>query len=203
MMISEGRHRPHGPRERPARHPCRAPRDLDQKPDGRLLGAEDGLHPSATLPPDRCHLDDAAVRIDRHHRDDTAIGEVYMVERTVGVREDLPALAVTLFKLWYEPLEIAGWEGEQKPIAGPIRWSSHTLVIGSLWLQVRPAGNRRPRSARKPWPVTASDVRARRRCASYCSVVSGSRPRAPFASLRDHGGPTTPSARRAGRWPGR
>jgi hypothetical protein len=81
---------------------------LHQKPDGRLLGAEDGLHPRATLPADRCHLDDGAVRIDRHHRDNAAIGEVYVVERTVGVHEDLPALAVDLFQLRHEALEIAG-----------------------------------------------------------------------------------------------
>jgi hypothetical protein len=43
-----------------------------------------------------------------------------MVERTVGVHEDLLALAANLFKLWREPLEIAGWKGEQKPVAGPI-----------------------------------------------------------------------------------
>ena len=80
--------------------------------------------PRATLPTDRCHLNDAAVRINRHHRDDTAIGEEYMVERTISVHEDLPALAANLFKLRHKPLEIAGWQGEQKPIAGPIRWGS-------------------------------------------------------------------------------
>ena len=75
---------------------------------------------AATLPPDRCHLNDAAVRINRHHRDDTAVGEEDMVERTIGVHQDLPALAVNLFKLRHELLEIAGWQSEQKPIAGPI-----------------------------------------------------------------------------------
>jgi len=29
-------------------------------------------------------------------------------------------LAANLFKLRHELLEIAGWQGEQKPIAGPI-----------------------------------------------------------------------------------
>jgi hypothetical protein len=33
------------------------------------------LHAAAALPADRCHLNDTAVRINRHHRDDTAIGE--------------------------------------------------------------------------------------------------------------------------------
>jgi hypothetical protein len=108
---------------------------LDKKLDGALFGAEDGLHPCAALPADRCHLDDAAVRINRHHRDDTDIGEVYMVERTISVHQDLPALAVNLLKLWHEPLEIAGWQGEQKPISRPIRWSIHALALGSLRLQ--------------------------------------------------------------------
>src|ERR1051326_1581984 len=61
--ISELRHRRHRPCERRARHPCRAARDLDQKSDGGCLGTEDGLDSRATLPADRCHLDDAAVRI--------------------------------------------------------------------------------------------------------------------------------------------
>ena len=43
-----------------------------------------------------------------------------MVERTVGIHEDLSALAANLFKLWHKLLEIAGWQGEQKPVAGPI-----------------------------------------------------------------------------------
>ena len=43
-----------------------------------------------------------------------------MVERTISIHQDLPALALNVFKLWHKQLEIAGWEGEQKPIAGPI-----------------------------------------------------------------------------------
>jgi hypothetical protein len=62
----------------------------------------------AALPSDRCHLDDAAVRINRHHRDHTAIGEEYMVERTISVHQDLRAKAANLFKLRHETLEIAG-----------------------------------------------------------------------------------------------
>jgi hypothetical protein len=93
---------------------------LDQKPEGGLLGAEHRFHTRATLPTDRCHLDDAAVLINCYYRDDTAIGEIYMVERTVGVHQHLPALAGDVFELRHEPLEIAGWQGEQKPIARPI-----------------------------------------------------------------------------------
>ena len=43
-----------------------------------------------------------------------------MVERTISVHENLLALAANVFKLWHESLEIAGRQGEQKPIAGPI-----------------------------------------------------------------------------------
>ena len=118
--ISEGRHRLHRPCERRARHFGCAPGDLDEKPDGGSLGAEEGLHTRAALPADRCHLNDAAVRINRHRRDDTAIGEEDMVERTIGVHQNLLALAANLFKFRHKPFEIAGWQGEQKPIAGPI-----------------------------------------------------------------------------------
>src|ERR1035437_3840494 len=86
---TEGRHRLHGPCERCARHLCCAPRDLDEKPDGRTLGTEDGLYTRATLPTDCCHLNDTSVRINRYHRDYTAVWEEYMVERTVGVHVDL------------------------------------------------------------------------------------------------------------------
>jgi len=100
---------------------------LDEKLHRGALGTQDGLNAAAALPSDRCHLDDAAVRINRHHRDDTAIGEEHMVERTIGVHQDLRALAANLFKLGLEPLEIAGGQRQQQPIAGPIRWSVHTL----------------------------------------------------------------------------
>src|SRR5215468_8313784 len=82
---SEGRHRLHGPCERRARHPCRIPRDLDEKPDGGTLGTEDGLHSRTTLPTHRCHLYDTAIRINRRRRDDAAVGEEHMVERTISV----------------------------------------------------------------------------------------------------------------------
>jgi hypothetical protein len=110
--ISEGRHRRHRAYEGRPRHLGCAARDLDQKPDRGSLGAEEGLHPGATLPTNRCHLNDAAVRINRHHRDDTAIGEEDMVERTIGVHENLPALAANVFKLRHESREIAGWQGK-------------------------------------------------------------------------------------------
>jgi hypothetical protein len=43
-----------------------------------------------------------------------------VVERTISVHQNLAALAWNAFKLWHKSLEIAGWQGEQKPIAGPI-----------------------------------------------------------------------------------
>jgi hypothetical protein len=43
-----------------------------------------------------------------------------MVERAICVHQDLRALAANVFKLRHEPLEIAGRQSEQKPIAGPI-----------------------------------------------------------------------------------
>jgi len=36
-------------------------------------------------------------------------------------------MAGNVFKLRHKPLEIGGWQGEQKPVAGPIWWSTHTL----------------------------------------------------------------------------
>jgi hypothetical protein len=93
---------------------------LDEKLGWGTLGTEGGLRTSAALPSDRRHLNDTAVGIDRHHRDHTAIGEEYVVERTIGVHQDLCALAANPFKLRHKPLEIAGGQREQKPIAGPI-----------------------------------------------------------------------------------
>ena len=88
--------------------------------DENIRLIEDGLHVRATLPTDCCHLNDAAVGINRHHRDDTTIGKEYMVERTIGVHQDLRALAANLFKLRHKPLEIARGQREQQPIAGQI-----------------------------------------------------------------------------------
>jgi hypothetical protein len=44
-----------------------------------------------------------------------------MVERTIGVDQDLRAAAANMLELRHDPLEIARWQVEQKPIAGPIR----------------------------------------------------------------------------------
>jgi hypothetical protein len=92
-----------------ARHLCCAPRDLDEIAGGGTLGTEGSLHSRTTLPTDRCHLDDAAICINRHHRDDTAVGEKYMVERTISVHQDLLAFAAYVFKLRHDLLEIGGW----------------------------------------------------------------------------------------------
>ena len=43
-----------------------------------------------------------------------------MVEETFGIYQDLLASAANIFKLRHKLLEIAGWQGEQKAIAGPI-----------------------------------------------------------------------------------
>src|SRR3984893_12852224 len=110
--ISEGRRRLYRPCESRARHPGCAARDLDQKPDGGCFGAEEGLHTGATLPTNRCHLNDAAVRINRDHRDHPAIGEEDMVERTISVHENLPALAANVLELRHESLESTGWQGQ-------------------------------------------------------------------------------------------
>jgi hypothetical protein len=85
---------------------------LDEKPDRGTLGAQNGLHSSATLPTDRCHLNDTAIRINRHRRDDTDVGEEYMIERTINVHQDLFAFAAYLFKLRYKLLEIGGWQSK-------------------------------------------------------------------------------------------
>src|SRR5271169_1800362 len=51
------------------------------------------------------------VRINRDHRDDTAIGEEDMVERTISVHENLRALAANVLELRHESLEISRWQG--------------------------------------------------------------------------------------------
>jgi hypothetical protein len=58
------------------------------------------VHP---LTADRCHLDDAAVRVNRYGRDHAAVGEEYMVERTINVDQDLLAFAADAFKRWHKP----------------------------------------------------------------------------------------------------
>ena len=106
-----------------------------------MLGTEDSLHIGEALPSDSCHLDDSAVRINRHHRDDSAIGEKNMVECTIGVHQYLRALATNLFKVRHKPLEIAGRQRQQKPVAGPIRQSvhRHSIALGSCSACRRPS----------------------------------------------------------------
>ena len=80
---------------------------------GRTLGTEDSLHSRTTIPTDRCHLNNAAICVNRHHhRDDTAIGEEGMIERTISVHQDLLAFAAYVFKLRHDLLEIGGWQGQ-------------------------------------------------------------------------------------------
>jgi hypothetical protein len=67
------------------------------------------LHTGATLPADRCHLNNTAVLINRHHRDDPAVGEENMVEGTISIHQDLLALTTDVFKLRQQLLEIGGW----------------------------------------------------------------------------------------------
>jgi hypothetical protein len=97
-------------RTKAARDILAAARDLDQKPDGGSLGAEEGLHTRAAFPTDRCHLNDAAVRIHCHHRDDAAIGEEDVIERTIGIHENLAALAANVFKLRHKSRDVARWQ---------------------------------------------------------------------------------------------
>jgi hypothetical protein len=35
-----------------------------------------------------------------------------MVERTIGVHQDLRAVAANAFKIRHQPIEIGGWQGE-------------------------------------------------------------------------------------------
>src|SRR6476620_3802401 len=70
--------------------------------------------------PSRCHLNDVAVFINRHDRDHTAIGKKHVVERAIGVQQDLTLLAGNRFKCRQKSFGIARWQGEKEPIAGPI-----------------------------------------------------------------------------------
>ena len=53
-----------------------------------------------------------AVCINRHRRDDTAVGEEYMIEGTISVHQDLFAFAAYLCKLRHKLLEIGGCQGK-------------------------------------------------------------------------------------------
>jgi hypothetical protein len=97
--ISEGWHRAQGTGESGTRYFRCAPRNLDEQSDGGTLGAEDGLETRATLSADRCHFYDTAVFIDSDHRDDATIREKNIVERAIGVQQDLTVLAGNRFKL--------------------------------------------------------------------------------------------------------
>jgi hypothetical protein len=70
-----------------------SPRNLDQQSHRGLLLPEEGLESSATLPANRCHFDDTAVRINRHDRYDATIGKKNIIERAIGVQQDLTVLA--------------------------------------------------------------------------------------------------------------
>jgi hypothetical protein len=93
-----------------------------------------------------------------------SVGEEYMVDRTISVHEDLPALAANVFELWHESLEIAGGQGEQKPIAGPIRQSVHNLKprpdrVSSKWKRdVTRRLSRNGGSAGAQMPHTVADI---------------------------------------------
>jgi hypothetical protein len=50
-----------------------------------------------------------------------------MVERTIGVHQDLRTPTTNLFKLRHKALEIAGGQCKQKPIAGQACCSFHAL----------------------------------------------------------------------------
>src|SRR3979490_2322034 len=96
--------------ERRPRHQCSASWNLNEEPSRGSLGTKDGLHSCATLPPNRCHLDDAAVRINRYNRHDPAVREIDVVERTIRIREDLLAQARNAGELRQKLLEITGWQ---------------------------------------------------------------------------------------------
>jgi hypothetical protein len=92
----------------------------------------------AALPPDGCHLNDPAVGVNGDGRDDTAVWEEDMIERTVSVDQDLFAPTANVLKLWHELLEIAGRQGKQEAIAGPIRRGVHTSLGSLPWSFRRP-----------------------------------------------------------------
>jgi len=48
-----------------------------------------------------------------------------MVEEAISVHQDLRAVAADALKLRHQPSEIGGWQGEQKPVAGPIGRGTH------------------------------------------------------------------------------
>src|SRR5206468_871990 len=95
--------------------------------DPSKYGAEEGLETCATLSAHRCHFDGAPVRIHRHYRDDTTIWKKNIIERAVGVLQDLTRSAGNPFKLRHQPLETAGWQSEDETIASPFWRPNHPL----------------------------------------------------------------------------
>ena len=112
-----------------------------------MLGTEDSLHIGEALPSDRCHLDNSAVRINRHHRDDSAVREEDVVECTVGVHQDLRALATNLFKVRHKPLELRGASASKYRLRG--QFDEAFAAIRSRPVRVRPV-NGPPARSRSP-----------------------------------------------------
>jgi hypothetical protein len=87
--------------------------------------------PKTRAIPFRClpsgHLDDATILINRHNRDDATIRKKYVFEGAIRIQQDLTVLAGNLFKRRHQSVKILGWQREQKSIARPIRWTTHTL----------------------------------------------------------------------------
>jgi hypothetical protein len=123
-------------RERCPQELCGASRDLNEEPSRGSLGTEDGLHSRATLSPDRCHLDDAAVRINLHHRHDVAVWEIDVVKRTIRIGEDLLPSARNVGELREKLLEIVRWQGEQEPVLGPTWRIGHTVYTDEVALEI-------------------------------------------------------------------
>jgi hypothetical protein len=98
---------------------------LDKQSHRGLFLPEEGLESCATLSANRRHFDNTAVRINRHDRYDATIWKKNIIERAIGVHQDLTVLAGNLFELRHQPLEIAGWERKQKSVLRPICWFTH------------------------------------------------------------------------------
>src|SRR5688572_1639937 len=106
------RHRCQGLAKGGTSHFCCGSWDLNKQAGSGTLGTENGLHTRATLPADGCHFYGTAIGVYRYQRDHTAIGEVDMVERTVGIHENLASLTAHLLKLRSKPLESTRRQGE-------------------------------------------------------------------------------------------
>jgi hypothetical protein len=98
---------------------------LDKQSHRGLLLPEEGLESRETLSANRCHFNDTAVRINRHDRYDATIWKKNIIERAIGVQQDLTVLAGNWLQVRHKPFEIAGWERKQEAILHPISWSAH------------------------------------------------------------------------------